>query len=103
MCLATILVTQAALSHAAEFWSDKTTITQLYPHGAGFTFIVQYSSTLSTCGGNRWALSLANPNYKALAASLMLAYSLGQQIQIHVNDQPASCEPEVDRFIVYKP
>lgn len=92
----------AQLGHAAEFWSDQTPITSIYPHGTGMTSIVQYSNALGTCGGTRWAIALDAPNHKVLVASLMLAYAQGQRVQFHVNDRPASCEPLVDRFTVVK-
>jgi len=89
-------------SHAAEFWSDPTVVSQIYPHDGGLAFLVDYTNSLSTCGGNRWALTISGPNYKVLAGALMLAYTQGQKIQFHVNDQPATCEPVVDRFTVTK-
>lgn len=89
-------------AHAADFWSTPTLISQIYPHDAGLAFYVDYTNSLSTCGGNRWVIQLSGPNYKVLAGALLVAYTQGQKIQIHVNDQPASCEPVVDRFIVTK-
>jgi hypothetical protein len=102
MTIAATVLTFSQLAYAAEFWSDETSVTQLYPHADGLTFVVQYSNPLSTCGGTRWVIPLNAPNYKVLAATLMLAYAQSQRIQFHVNNQPATCEPAVDRFIVLR-
>lgn len=92
----------ASPAPAAEFWSDATTITQIYPHSAGMTFFVTYSNPLSTCGGTRWLISSTHPNYKVLVGTLLLAHAQGLRITFHVNDQPATCEPEVDRFVAQR-
>ncbi len=91
----------ANVGHAAEFWSDTTRITSIYPHAGGMTFNVQYSNPLSTCGGTRWVVPIGSPNYAAIVASLMLAHGSDKPIQIHVEDQPAPCEPVVDRSVVF--
>ncbi|MFO1217583.1 MAG: hypothetical protein U1E89_04265 [Burkholderiaceae bacterium] len=85
---------------AAEFWSDATALAQLYPFDGGVIFFSSYANPMSTCGGTRWFIPTSLPNYKVLVATLMFATAQGSRIQFHVNDQPPSCEPVVDRFVV---
>lgn len=106
--LARLIATVAVLggagsSGAAEIWSTPATILQLYPLDTGLIVYTDYTNPLSTCGSNRWLVSASGPNYKVLVAAMLLAYSQGQKVQLHLNDQPPACEPVVDRFLVQRP
>jgi hypothetical protein len=97
-----LLCIAASPARAAEFWSDTTTVTALYPHGAGMTFHTGYTNPISTCGTNRWLLHSASPNYKVLVATLLMAHAQGLRVTFVVKDQAPTCEPEIDRFIAQR-
>jgi hypothetical protein len=89
--------------HGAEFWTTNTTVTHIYPAAGGFVFLTAYSNTVSLCDqGRRWSIPSSAPNYKAQVASLLLTFSQGLPITLHVIDQSPTCEPVVDRFIVQR-
>jgi hypothetical protein len=90
-----------ASAQAGELWSPNVKITGVYPHGTGFTVYTEYvNAAFSTCGGNRYSVSLSNPNYKALVATLLVAASSGKSIQMHFDSDAPTCEPVFDRFIM---
>lgn len=89
--------------HAEEFWSETTTIDQLYPTVDGVAFIVAYSNPVSTCeNGRRYFIPKGAENYQATIAALYLAFATGSGVQLHLFDQAPSCAPVVDRFVVFK-
>ena len=102
----------AATGNVAEMWSGLTKITRLYPYWGGMIFFVEYRDVFAPfrdyrnsagavvwCG--RWDIPTSALNYKVLAAGLMLAYANGDPINFHLDTQPVSCNPRVDRFEVY--
>jgi hypothetical protein len=103
LVLTAALAAPALPAAAADFWTGTTTITRLYPQSSGgMYFVTAYTNTAaSTCdGGSRWQLPMTAPNYNAQVAALMLAFSQGLLVNLHVPDQAPTCAPEIDRFHV---
>jgi hypothetical protein len=103
LALAAALVVLALPAAAAEFWTGNTTVSRLYPQATGgMLFLTVYAnSAASTCdSGRRWLLPMTAPNYNAQVASLLLAFSQGLPVNLHVPDQAPNCAPEIDRFTV---
>jgi hypothetical protein len=100
-CCFVMLAGVCSQSLAVELWSPATRLSGIYPHDGGYTVYTEYANpSLSVCGGNRFSIALSNPNYKALAATMLYAFAADKTIQMHFNDQQATCEPIIDRFIM---
>ncbi len=91
----------------ADPWHPETgwmKVTHLYPANGGLAFMVSVpNSELSLCdGGRRFIVRLDHENYQVLASTILLAYSMGKDIRMNLNDQELpNCDPSINRLVVH--
>ncbi len=99
-----LLLAGFSQAQATEIWSPKTRLTHVYPAAEGMYFNTVYVNTsLSACdSGTRWFISTATPNYQAMVASLLTAFSTGKEVALCITVNPPQCGAVVNRFVVYE-
>jgi hypothetical protein len=90
----------ASATASAETWaSSYRTITHVYPHRDGVSFMLDGPAFVpaSPCP-NRFMLTLGMPNYAAIVGGLYSAHAQGKRILINYDETNSSCDVPVNRF-----
>lgn len=99
------LVLMPHAARAQDSWAQERKVTSLYPHAAGFAFVLSGARVNigSPCEANRMILPLTAPNYDAIVSSIMTAFSSGYAIDVAYDASSiTNCETIANRVIVYR-